>query len=173
MEYIVTYATERDLPSIYQLFEEAIRFQQAHHYVGWKSFDKHFIQADVRQKLLWKISKENSIACIFSICLQDPLIWREMEKGDALYLHRVVLNRQFSGEKLFARVLAWARQYAAEHALKYIRMDTWAANEKIIQYYQGYGFRFVENYKTADTDDLPLQHRNLEVALLELNLFAA
>jgi hypothetical protein len=49
-------------------------------------------------------------------------------------------------------------------------MDTWAENEKIIGYYRSYGFLFVESYTTPDTQDLPLQHRNLHVALLELAL---
>lgn len=46
-------------------------------------------------------------------------------------------------------------------------MDTWAENEKIIAYYKSYGFTFIENYRTAETEDLPIQHRNLHVALLE------
>ena len=49
-------------------------------------------------------------------------------------------------------------------------MDTWAGNEKLINYYKSYGFRFIENYTTANTEDLPEQHRNLKVALLELTI---
>ena len=49
-------------------------------------------------------------------------------------------------------------------------MDTWADNEKIIEYYKTFGFKFLENYKTSNEPELPIQNRNLEVALLELKL---
>jgi hypothetical protein len=49
-------------------------------------------------------------------------------------------------------------------------MDTWADNYKIIEYYKSFGFVFIENYKTPDTPELPIQNRNLNVALLELAL---
>ena len=61
----------------------------------------------------------------------------------------------------------WATEYANKNQLDTIRMDTWAENTTIIDYYKSYGFQFLENYKTANTKKLPIQHRNLNVALLE------
>jgi len=167
MSYTITNATADDLPIIYHLFDEAIRFQKANSYIGWSSYDKEFIQADIQNSLLLKIVNENEIVCIFSICFTDELIWREKETGDAIYLHRVVVNRKFTGGQLFNKVLDWTVQFAKTSNLNYIRMDTWAENEKIIAYYKSYGFSFVENYTTSGTEDLPVQHRNLHVSLLE------
>lgn len=168
--YFVRNADENDLPLIYQLFEEAIAFQKENNYQGWNGYDKAFIQEDIRNKHLFVVEQEGNVICIFSICFTDQLIWREKEKGDALYLHRVVLNRKFGRIKIFQFILQWSKAYAQEHGLKLLRMDTWAGNEKLIGYYKSYGFRFVEEYTTADTDALPLQHRNLQVALLEYDL---
>lgn len=168
MSYTITNATTNDLVAIYQLFEEAIQFQKKHNYIGWNNYDKEFIKNDIQNGLLFKLVNEGEIICIFSICYKDELIWREKEKGDALYLHRVVVNQQFKGERTFQQVLDWAMQFAQEKKLQYIRIDTWAKNEKIIAYYKTYGFAFVENYTTPGTDALPLQHRNLTVALLTL-----
>jgi ribosomal protein S18 acetylase RimI-like enzyme len=163
-------ATLDDLPLIYTLFEEAIRFQKDNQYIGWNNYDKEFIKADVSQRLLFKIVNENGVLGIFCICDTDKLIWREQEKEDALYLHRVVLNRAFKGVRIFEMVLRWSVEYALTNKRKFVRMDTWADNAKLINYYKTYGFRFVENYTTADTPDLPAQHRNLNVALLELEV---
>lgn len=160
-----------DLPVIYEMFEQAIAFQKRNNYIGWQDYDKAFIRSDVENKLLFKITKGDNIICIFCICFDDFLIWRHREKGDAIYLHRIVLNQSFKGEKVFRNVLDWAISFAKEKGLKYIRMDTWAANAKIIAYYESYGFKFIENYTTPGTDELPIQHRNLNVALLELELF--
>lgn len=49
-------------------------------------------------------------------------------------------------------------------------MDTWADNAKIIAYYQSFGFEFVLNRKTGNEPGLPIQNRNIESALLELDL---
>ncbi len=167
---MITVATLPDLPVIYRLFEEAIEFQRNNNYIGWKNFDKAFLAQDVNAGLLYKIVNDEKIIGIFSICFTDPLIWREKEKGEALYLHRIVANRQLIKEPVFKIVLNWARNFAPERSRRLIRMDTWAGNKKIIGYYMSYGFSFVEDYTTPDTNDLPVQHRNLHVALLELVL---
>lgn len=170
MNYVFEEASLDDLPVICQLFEEAIGFQKANHYLGWNTYDEAYIKTDFQNKSLFKIIKETHIIGIFSICLTDPLIWREMERGDAMYLHRIILNRRFAGEKIFQRILGWAIQSCNRNGLRNIRMDTWAGNEKLINYYRSYGFKFIENYTTPDNENLPLQHRNLNVALLELKL---
>jgi len=170
MNHVITHASITDLPAIYHLFEEAIQFQKRNHYVGWNSYDKEFIQSDIQKGLLYKIIRGEDLICLFSICFSDELIWREMEKGDALYLHRLVLNQTFKGEKAFQKVFDWAIEFTKEWDLKYIRMDTWADNEKIVAYYKSYGFSIIENYTTPDTKNLPEQHRNLKVTLLEYRI---
>ncbi len=170
MIYTISQATLQDLPMIYSLFEDAILFQKQNNYIGWKNYDKNFVIADVENKLLYKMILGKNTLCIFSICLRDELIWREKENGEAVYLHRVVLNQRYKGKRIFKQVLEWTKNFAQERKLKFIRMDTWADNEKLIAYYKTYGFMFIENYTTPGSKQLPLQHRNLTVALLELNI---
>ena len=170
MNYTIQPAEMDDLPIIQQLFEEAITFQKKNHYIGWENYDLSYIKADIQQKLLFKIIDQKDILCIFSVCYKDPLIWREKDNGNALYLHRVVLNRAFQGQKLFKEVLQWAVEHASMLELTFIRMDTWADNQKIIDYYIGYGFLPVEVFQTPNSPELPIQHRNLKVILLELNI---
>ncbi|MBI5371008.1 MAG: GNAT family N-acetyltransferase [Sphingobacteriales bacterium] len=170
MSITITPAQTSDLPEIYRLFEQAIQFQRERNYIGWNNYDKGFIQEDIRNKQLYKILNGEFTLGIFSVCYADPLIWRDMEKNDALYLHRIVLNREFRGIKLFSLLLDWALEHARQKKLKHLRMDTWAGNEKLISYYKSYGFRFIENYTTENTEELPEQHRNLKVALLELTI---
>ncbi len=170
MKFTIVKAEERDLKTILQLFEEAIQYQKLKNYIGWSSIDEHFIKEDIRKKFLFKVLVQQDVAGIFSICYRDNLIWREKERGDAIYLHRIVANRRFEGVKLFKVVSDWAVEHARALGLKYVRMDTWAQNSKIIDYYATFGFIFIETYTTADTDELPVQHRNLNVALLEMEI---
>ena len=82
----------------------------------------------------------------------------------------IVVNPNFKGQKQFEKVLNWAKQFAGEKNLKFVRMDTWADNEKIIDYYKSFGFEFIEYYKTTNAPELPIQNRDLNVALLELSV---
>jgi mannose-6-phosphate isomerase-like protein (cupin superfamily)/ribosomal protein S18 acetylase RimI-like enzyme len=168
MNYQITAAEPGDLPVIYHLFEEAIRFQQANNYIGWNSYDKDFIREEVNNKGIYKMLSAENIICIFSVCYSDPLIWREMERGDAIYLHRIVLNQQYKAAKVFPKILDWAIETGQRKGLRFVRLDTWADNAKLISYYKSFGFNFIENYTTPATADLPIQHRDLKVALLAL-----
>ena len=110
---------------------------------------------------------EETAAIVFSICSVDKIIWREYEKGDALYLHRIVVNPSFKGQKLFGTIIDWAIDHGKKKGIKNIRMDTWAANPTIINYYKSFGFNVVENYTTPDSVELPAHNRNLALTLLE------
>lgn len=114
--------------------------------------------------------EDNTILCVFSICFSDSIIWRERENGNAIYLHRIVVNPEFKGQKQFEKILNWTIEYAQKNNLKNIRIDTWGDNENIIKYYQSFGFKFIENFTTPITENLPIQHRNLYLALLEYEI---
>lgn len=173
MEYIsdhnynIINTTPNDLDMICWMFEEAIAYQKRNNYKGWESYDKSFLENEISKQLQFKIVENENILCIFSICFIDPLIWREKDKGTSIYLHRITVNPKFKGQKQFEKVLNWAIEYAQKNKLDTVRMDTWAENATIIEYYKSYGFQFLENYKTENTKKLPIQHRNLNVALLE------
>jgi hypothetical protein len=168
--YQIINTSPEDIKFIYVLFEEAITYIKKNNYVGWTTYDKNFINEDINNKLQFKIVSKNEVLCIFSICFSDILIWREMENSDAIYLHRIVVNPKFKGQKQFDKILNWITKLARSTGLKYIRMDTWAENKNIIEYYKSYGFKHLENYITPNTIKLPAQHRNLNVALLEMKL---
>lgn len=162
--------TKEDIGAILWLFEQAIELQGKNGYRVWDGIDKIALQKEIQEGLQYKIIKQDDILCIFSIQYRDPLIWRARDQGDAIYLHRIVVNPKFRGQKQFQRVLDWAQQFSRQNNFKFIRMDTWADNFKIIDYYQSFGFEFIENYETPDALELPAQNRNLNVALLQMLL---
>ncbi len=166
----IIHTTKNDLDFIYWLFDEAIAYQKRKNFTVWKGYDKNVLQKDILNELQYKIIIANEIACVFSICYTDPVIWREKEKGDAIYLHRIVVNPKYKGEKQFKKILDWTIEHAKQKKLNFVRMDTWADNPNIIGYYQSFGFIFLGTYTTPETEELPKSHRNLELALLEFKL---
>lgn len=169
-KYLITNSVIQDLEFIYWLFEEAKKFHEENDFPAWKNFDISVLRKDIENKNHYKIVAGDKIVCIFSAIYHDPFIWRERETGDAIYLHRIVVHPNYRGQRSFEKIFQWAIKDAQEKKLRFIRMDTWANNKKIIAYYKGYGFQFLENYTTPDTEELPAQNRNLAHALLEYAL---
>ncbi|HEY4629571.1 MAG TPA: GNAT family N-acetyltransferase [Flavobacterium sp.] len=168
--YIIENTIESDLQLICWMFDEAILYQKLKNYPVWNGYDVAVLQNDIAQKIQYKIVVNGEIACIFSVCYTDPIIWGKKDKGDAIYLHRIVVNPKHKGQKHFEKIFAWAKNHAIENDFNFIRMDTWADNPTIISYYCSFGFEFLTNFTTPNTADLPVQHRNLQLALLEYNI---
>ena len=166
---IVNTSTD-DLNIIFWLFEETKKLQGKNGYRVWDEIDNAALQKEISSKLQYKIVSGANILCIFSIQHNDPFIWREKDQDDAVYIHRIVVNPNFKGQKLFQRVLDWVKHFAIQNKLKFVRMDTWADNLKIIEYYKSFGFEFIETYHTSNAVELPIQNRNLNVALLQLEV---
>lgn len=162
--------TKNDRDDVIWLFEQAMEQQGKNGYRVWNEIDIPGLEKDIENQLQYKIVHNNHILCIFSIQYNDPFIWCEKDQDDAIYLHRIVVHPAFKGQKQFEKVLTWAKQHARQNNLKFVRMDTWAENKKIIEYYKSYGFECIGNFQTPDSQELPVQNRNLHVALLEMEL---
>ncbi len=156
-----------DLPFIYELFEHSILYQEKKGFPVWKDYDKNAIVKDIENKNQYKIVIDSTIAIVFSVAYNDKIIWRSLDKGDSIYLHRIVVNPVFKGQKLFGAIVRWAIGHIKDKGLNSIRMDTWAANPTIIHYYKSFGFEVVENYTTPNSTELPVHNRNLPLTLLE------
>jgi ribosomal protein S18 acetylase RimI-like enzyme len=159
-----------DLPQIFALFEHSIQYQEKNGYPVWRNYDRNAIIKDIENKNQYKIVIDEKTAIVFSVCYTDKVIWREFEKGDSVYLHRIVVNPDFKGQRLFGKILDWAVEHCKQKELQNIRMDTWAANPTIADYYKSFGFRFVEDYTTPDSLELPVHNRNLALTLLEYKI---
>src|SRR6478735_1193796 len=97
----ITNTEMSDLEQIFKLFEHSILYQEKKGYPVWKDYDKNAIIRDIENKNQYKIVVDSSIAIVFSVCYTDKVIWRELDKGDSIYLHRIVVNPEFKGQKLF------------------------------------------------------------------------
>lgn len=167
-EILIVPTERKDQDTVLWLFEQAMILQGKDGYKVWNKIDKDSIENDIAAGLQYKVIQDNHILCIFSIQYSDPHIWRERDRADAIYLHRIVVHPEFRGQKQFEKVLNWTKGFVLKHDRKFIRMDTWADNTRIIDYYRTFGFKLIENYRTPDIPALPIQNRNIEVALLEL-----
>ena len=159
-----------DLPLIFNLFEQSITYQEKKGYPVWRNYDRNAIIKDIENKNQYKVVIDSKIAIVFSVCYTDKIIWRHLDKEESIYLHRIVVNPELKGQKLFGKILSWAIDHCKRKGLTSIRMDTWAANPTIIEYYTTFGFKIIENYTTPDSTELPVHNRNLALTLLEFKI---
>jgi GNAT superfamily N-acetyltransferase len=159
-----------DMDFVYQLFDQAAAYQISRNFPAWLHYDNRVLESDMKAGRQFKITTGHEISAVFSVLYSDEILWREREKNDALYLHRIVSNPAFRGQKQFGRILSWTMELAKEKNRHFIRMDTWAENPNLLAYYAGYGFQWVENFMTPNSPDLPRHNRNILLALLELGV---
>ncbi|WP_204072899.1 GNAT family N-acetyltransferase [Planotetraspora phitsanulokensis] len=72
-------------------------------------------------------------------------LWAEMGGGrePALYIHRMMVHRDYAGLGVGADILEAAHLYAAYRGLAWLRLDAWATNVKLHRYYGRHHFVLV------------------------------
>lgn len=81
-----------DIEFVFSLFESSIQYQEKKGYQVWRNYDKNALINDIKNKNQYKVLLDEKTAMIFSVCYADKIIWRGKEKGDAIYIHRIVVN---------------------------------------------------------------------------------
>lgn len=166
----ITNTTISDLPVIYDLYDKAIAYQKSRNFPVWNGYDKRVINDEIENKSQYKILINNELAAIFSACQPGHVeaeLWQERAEKKAIYLHRIIVNRDFKGQKIFAKILQWTEEFIAGKGYQYIRMDTWADNPTLIDYYKSFGFEEAGIGYTSDSEDLPSQYRKVKIIMLE------
>jgi hypothetical protein len=182
-------STLTDIDEIFRLYRGAIEYQKAKGYNLWKEFDRNIIIQEIKEKRNWKIVIDGQMACVFSVAYNDPVIWGEQaslpsEGGfsdlvsippsggwGAIYLHRITTNLAFKGRGFMNAIVEWSKQHCKETDRKFIRMDTWADNKNLTNYYVGVGFNVI-GYRQLDKDakGLPSHYSTLSLVLLEIKV---
>ncbi len=164
-------ASAGDIDTIFDLYEKAIEFQKTKFDKHWLGFDAAPVNKEIAEKRLWKIVIEGETACIFSVAYSDPMIWGEKSADDpAMYIHRIVTNPNFRGRGFVTSITKWSKEHARSKGLRYVRMDTWGDNQKLIDYYQANGFKFLGLTTPEISDALPKQYHGISLGLFEIDI---
>ena len=164
------HATASDFDLIFDLYDKAIEFQKTVFDKQWLGFDADLVNREIDEERLWKIVDDNCVACIYSVTYEDPIIWGKESQVGAMYIHRIVTNREFRGRGYVREIVEWAREHAVEKGLRYIRMDTWADNLKLKDYYTGCGFEWKGTVSPEDSPTMPAHYRGIQLGLFEIDL---
>jgi len=97
-----------------------------------------------RTRIVW--DGDRAAATVTTAPEAHPAIWSEPEcscdlSAPAIYIHRLITARDYSGAGLGAQLIDWAGLRARrEYGAKWIRIDVWATNAALHDYFQRQGF---------------------------------
>ncbi|MFB4310824.1 GNAT family N-acetyltransferase [Actinomadura sp. GTD37] len=83
---------------------------------------------------------------------QEELWTAQERETEAVYLHRLVIHRDYKGKGLGAELIDWAGRAGAacQERAELIRIDVWTDNTALHAYYLGLGFEKVATRETSD-----------------------
>jgi ribosomal protein S18 acetylase RimI-like enzyme len=146
----------------------ALAYQAAAQLPAWSPYPEEKINNEIAAGLHFSaFMPDGVLAGFFSVVLSDAMIWGSKEKGDAIYLHRMCVNPACRGKYLAASVLTWAYGYASGRGRKFVRMDTWGDNPRLVNHYVACGFQHIGNRQMGQAPDLLPHYKNANLALFE------
>src|SRR6218665_3866681 len=158
-----------DIDTIFEFYDIAIAHQKKVFNKHWKGFSKTLIETEIAESRQYKILIDGVVACIFAVTFEDQLIWGDKDR-DSIYIHRIVTHHGYRGYSFVKEIIKWAREFSKSRGIKFIRMDTWADNEKLLAYYTGCGFDYVGVVKMDKTEGLPKHYEGISLSLFEIKV---
>lgn len=76
---------------------------------------------------------------------KDDLFWPENFNDDALYIHKLAVDRKFAGQGVSQLLIDWVKSEAGRLGKDYIRLDCATDRFKLRMLYEAEGFKHIGN----------------------------
>ena len=117
--------TITDIDQIYSFYRIASDYQKAKEKViVWPDFNRNMVETEIAEHRQFKMLMNNEVVCIWAITFNDEQIWEERNRDSAIYIHRIATNPDFRGRNFVSKIVDWAKEYAKEKGIQFIRLDT-------------------------------------------------
>jgi RimJ/RimL family protein N-acetyltransferase len=162
-------STAADVEAIFTIYHAAIQYQKAQFHRHWITFDNQKLAREIAENRHWKIIMDDGqIGGVFSITYNDEDIWFEKDNDISIYIHRIAVNPAYRGVGFVPYIIDWAKDYVKNNGRKYIRIDTFSDNEKLIAYYLRCGFAYAGVARPRITADSPPHYVGIDLGLYEI-----
>ncbi len=166
----ITTSQNKDIDTIFDLYEAATNFQKKVGTNSWKGFERKMIEEEIAEKRHFIIRESNQISATFVLAFSDPIIWKEADKESAVYIHRIATHPDFRGRNYVQKITNWVIDYARKLEKNYVRLDTTSGNELLNQYYIKSGFTYKGISEIEWTKELPEHYKEGAFALFEIKI---
>lgn len=98
------------------------------------------VREQVIRQEWWLVRTANgTIAATARIIDEDPMVWETQDRR-AMYLHGLMVDRRYAGQRLGHQLLDWAAARARARGAELLRLDCVASNADLCDYYLHEGF---------------------------------
>jgi GNAT superfamily N-acetyltransferase len=154
---VLTRATDDggDMAMIIRLIEEAAVWLRTKNTDQWatpwpdRAGRDDRVRAALRQGTSWICWDNGTPAATITADPDEDPYWSDLDFAEsAVYVHRLVISRQYAGTGLGAALLDWAGQTARrDHGARWLRVSAWTTNLHLHAYYLGQGYSFCGFHK--------------------------
>ncbi|TDD37406.1 GNAT family N-acetyltransferase [Actinomadura sp. KC06] len=158
--YRIRLALPDEIGIVLGLIDDAAAWLRSKHTTQWRS---PWPSADQRWKRVHEallnretwllLDAERPIGTVSIRSSGHMELWTPEERAvEAVYLHRLVIDRAYAGAGLGAELIGWAGREGAsrQRDARLIRIDVWTDNVELHAYYRRLGFRHVAIRTTSD-----------------------
>ncbi|WP_329021055.1 GNAT family N-acetyltransferase [Streptomyces sp. NBC_01601] len=141
-ELTIAPATPKDLETVTGLWEQAGQWLRERGIDQWQYEPRtDRIRENIAAGECFLVHDDGiAVATITVDTHADPDFWNAEEAAeDALYVHRMVVRRDASGEELGSALLDWASTRAEAQGKRWLRLDAWRTNQGLLDYYRARG----------------------------------
>ncbi len=166
----VVNSTSEDLKNIFEFYDHAVALQKKVSDKHWLGFDLELVKKEIAENRQYKILVNGEIGCVFMVTFNDPQIWKERDQDPSIYIHRIVTHPDFRGYGFVKLITEWAINFAKNNQISFVRLDTWADNEKLVSYYKEFGFNDAGTIKISADSGLPKHYEGITLQLFEISV---
>ncbi len=87
---------------------------------------------------------DGQIACAFILQNRDMEYWKNAKLGEAVYLHKLCVRREFAHQNIAELTVRAIADYCKSKGIKYIRLDTGLDEKVVRKIYLQMGFKIVD-----------------------------
>lgn len=148
-------ATMRNEDEIRELVLQTARWLRSTGSTQWSGLlsgdDSHNLSGAIQrgEVVAFRHSGDGELAAS-AILQQEPSEWdaglwgtERVSEGNAVYLHRLVVNRRYAGEGLGGTLMRWIETEISFEGKDRIRLDCIANNEKLDRFYRSCGYAYM------------------------------
>ena len=162
----VQQATIEDTQEIQHLLMQTARWLQAQGSSQWSALlegqDVHGTSDAIARGDVF-LFKDGDIIAGMVILLTEPSawdmnLWCETGHEESIYVHRLAINRDYAGQGLGAKILAWIHQGIEIEGKSNVRLDCIESNDALYRFYNRFGMAYRGSVKGFHLFEQPQSH---------------
>lgn len=120
-------------------------------------YSKESIEKDIEAKKVFIVEQNNKVVGNFILTEEKNSLWKENK--NAIYLSKLAIIPEFSGNGLGKKCMKYIEEYAKRKNYEYVRFDVYEKSENTIAFYKKIGYETVGTAKTRRFTVLLMEKR--------------